>query len=152
VDAYINPNPVPTRVNQLWTDLADAGMVWAVATRLEPGDTITLTIEDDDPYYRPDYSLFSGALDPGTWIYVQVDSASTETDYGGVLEDHEIQHQPYNNISSVRLTASVVHTKSADTDGIDSPQAKARPPAALPPLPTRSKQGTRDKSPNAHLD
>jgi hypothetical protein len=152
VDAYINPDPVPTRVNQLWTDLADEGLVWAVATRLEPGDTITLTNEDNDPYYRPDYSLFSGALDPGTWIYVQVDSASTETDYGGVLEDHEIRHQTYNNISSVRLTASVMRAENVDTNKTGSPQARAEPSSIVPSLPSRPKRSTKNRGrPNAQL-
>jgi hypothetical protein len=35
----------------------------------------------------------------GTPVYAQVDSARTGSDYGNVLEDHEISGGMYNNIT-----------------------------------------------------
>ena len=37
----------------------------------------------------------------------QVDSANTNTTYGGVRERHELRGEPYNNISLIRLTQSI---------------------------------------------
>jgi len=100
VDLYVDPDPVPTAVNQTWDILCDQGIVWGVtapALPLEPGGTLTLTIGDD--YHWENYSYFPGALPPGTPIYVQVDSADVQTTYGAVLEKHEIMGEPYNNIA-----------------------------------------------------
>jgi len=86
--------PVPTGVNQIWPDLADEGLVWGVtaaALPLAPGDVLTLTVGDG--YYVPEYS--------------QADSASTDTTYGAVLENHEITGGAYNNISSTVSTAGL---------------------------------------------
>ena len=50
VDVYINPDPAPTAVNQIWEDLADEGLVWGVtagALPLAPGEAITLTVGGD---------------------------------------------------------------------------------------------------------
>jgi len=100
VDLYVDPDPIPTAVNQTWDYLCDQGIVWGVtapALPLEPGGTLTLTIGDD--YHSENYSYFPGALPPGTPIYVQVDSADVQTTHGAVLEIHEIMGDPYNNIA-----------------------------------------------------
>ncbi len=103
VDLYVNPNPPPTGVNQIWRDGRSAhGIVWGItqsALPLAVGGTITLTGSTSDPYYRPDLSDMAWPLTPGTVIYVQVDSANTLTNYGAVLENHEIAGNPYNNIA-----------------------------------------------------
>ena len=39
VDLYVNPRTAPTRVNQIWPDLADQGLVWGVTTDVMPGGT-----------------------------------------------------------------------------------------------------------------
>jgi uncharacterized repeat protein (TIGR01451 family) len=99
VDLYVDPDPVPTGVNQTWDSLCSEGIAWGVeppALPLEPGGTITLTLGGD--YYWEDYSNFGGSLPVGTPIYVQVDSADVGTAYGAVLEGHEIVGGPYNNI------------------------------------------------------
>jgi hypothetical protein len=99
VDVYIDPDPPPTVVNQTWDQLGDQGLVWGVtslALPLDPGETLTLTVGDG--FYRPDFSLVSWPLPAGTPVWVQVDSVSLATTYGGVLESHEIQGEPYNNI------------------------------------------------------
>ena len=99
VEAYIDPAPAPTAVNQLWWDLGTKGMVWGVvssALPLEPGDTMTLAV--GDAYYQSDYSSFSTPLAAGTPVYVQVDTYNADTDYGAVLEGHEISGSAYNNI------------------------------------------------------
>lgn len=100
VDVYINPSPIPTQVNQTWLDLADYGMVWLVRdsalAALVPGASITLSYMD--PYYDKDYSSFPGSLSPNTPIYAQVDSYNPDTNYGLVLELHEIADKKYNNI------------------------------------------------------
>jgi hypothetical protein len=97
VDLYVNPDPVPTGVNQIWSDgRSKYGLVWGVTTDLPAGGTLTLTI--DDPFYWKSLSHWSDTLSYNKPIYVQVDSANTETDYGAVLEVHEIVGEPYNNI------------------------------------------------------
>jgi hypothetical protein len=104
VDLYIDPDPVPTGVNQTWEKLCDEGIVWGVLglagdLPLAPGDAITLTLNDD--YYCVPGALcnFSGSFREGSQIYVQVDSADERTDYGAVLETHEMAGEAYNNIS-----------------------------------------------------
>jgi len=103
VDAYVAPDPVPTVVNQLWPDLADEGVAWGVTERLQPGETITLTV--GGAYYDEEHSAVSWPLAAGTEIYAQVDSWNPDTDYGTVLEDHEIRGQPYwNNIGHTTVS------------------------------------------------
>jgi hypothetical protein len=60
------------------------------------GESITLTL--NDAYYRPELSNLPASISAGTPIYVQVDSANTTTNYGNVLETHEITNGTYNNI------------------------------------------------------
>ena len=99
VDLYVNPNPVPTGVNQIWNDgRCTQGIVWGVtssALPLKPGGTITLTY--GDAYYQPTLSNW-GTIPVGTPIYAQADSANKNTTYGAVLETHEILGETYNNI------------------------------------------------------
>ncbi len=108
VDLYVNPNPAPTGVNQLWSDgRSTHGIVWGITTPalpLEPGETINLTL--GDAYNWPSLSNFSGTLPAGTVLYGQVDSANTNTNYGGVLEKHEIEGTAYNNISAFVLPSA----------------------------------------------
>ncbi len=101
VDLYVDPQPVPTAVNQVWNDgRSSQGVVWGVTSSafpsLMPGGKLTLTLSS--PYYRSDISQLTG-IPIGTPVYAQVDSANTSTTFGGVLETHEIGGQPYNNIS-----------------------------------------------------
>lgn len=100
VDVYIDPGLPPAAVNQSWDQLCSQGLVWGVTERalpaLGPGGALTLTIGDD--YFVEAYSLFDGALAPGTQVYAQVDSYNADTSYGAVLESHEITGGDYNNI------------------------------------------------------
>jgi hypothetical protein len=99
VDLYIDPSAPPTQPNQIWNFLAEEGLVWGVdgdVLPMEPGEVITLTL--GDALYWPDLSKFSGSLPADTPVYVQVDSANTESTYGGVLESHEAAGGPYNNV------------------------------------------------------
>jgi hypothetical protein len=107
VDVYVNPNPVPTGVNQTWDQLADEGPprgVTADALPLAPGDVLTLTV--GDAYYVAEYSQVVWPLQAGRPVYAQVDSANTETTYGGVRESHEIVGRVYNNISGPVYSAA----------------------------------------------
>ena len=100
VDMYIDPSMPPTKPNEIWNFLANEGLVWGVdgdVLPMEPGEVITLTL--GDALYWPDLSKFSGSLPPGTPVYVQVDSANTNTTYGGVLESHEASGGAYNNVA-----------------------------------------------------
>jgi uncharacterized repeat protein (TIGR01451 family) len=110
VDLYVNPNPPPTGVNQIWKDGRSAhGIVWGVTTDTLPlavGGTITLTV--GGAYYRSDLSDMSWPLPVGTVIYVQVDSANTLTSYGAVLENHEIVGGTYNNITHTLSVAAAM--------------------------------------------
>ncbi len=111
VDVYINPNPVPSAVNQTWDQLASQGLVWGVGgdalSALEAGGVFTLTVlrqgQDTvgDPYYRADFSRISWPLPAGVQVYAQVDSADADTTYGAVLESHESIGGVYNNIKAV---------------------------------------------------
>ena len=99
VDLYVNPNPAPTGVNQVWEDLASQGLVWGVeggALPLMPDDSLTLRV--GDAYFWESYSRVRWPLAQGTVLYAQVDSTDADTTYGGVLENHEIQGGFYNNI------------------------------------------------------
>jgi hypothetical protein len=116
VDVYVNPSPVPTHVNQTWQMLSSQGLVWGVrspALPLAPNATLTLTM--GDAYYFPLLSKFIGNLALGTPVYAQVDSANTNTTYGGVLENHEITGGAYNNISSTAVVAGSAVPKSPRT-------------------------------------
>ncbi|MFN2111228.1 MAG: DUF11 domain-containing protein, partial [Anaerolineae bacterium] len=102
VDLYINPSPAPTHVNQTWDTIAPYGAAWAVdreALPILPGESRTLYLYDR--YYSYNYSRLPVALRAGDNIYVQVDSYNGATNYGVVLEDHEMSGGEYNNI--VRL-------------------------------------------------
>jgi uncharacterized repeat protein (TIGR01451 family) len=104
VDVYVDPSPVPTAVNQLWTDLAGEGLVWGVTAGLAPGEVLTLIV--GDAYYADEYSQVSWPLAVGTPIYAQADSWNGATTYGAVREIHEITGEPYNNIASTTVSAS----------------------------------------------
>jgi len=109
VDAYIDPDPRPIAVNQIWNDLADQGLVWGVVADalsvLQPGGVLTLTVRRQgggtvgDPYFWAEFSEITWPLADGTPVYAQVDSANATTTYGGVLEDHEITGGAYNNVT-----------------------------------------------------
>jgi hypothetical protein len=122
VDVYIDPDPAPTAVNQIWEDLADQGLVWGITSAvlpLEPGDVITLAVGDD--YYVADYSHVTWPLPEGTPVYAQVDSANLDTTYGGVLENHEIVGGAYNNVSSTVSTAGIVGVAVPPAEGASRP-------------------------------
>ncbi|MCP5098330.1 MAG: DUF11 domain-containing protein, partial [Chloroflexi bacterium] len=106
VDLYINPSPVPTAVNQVWEALSAQGIAWGVEdlSDLVPGGSLTLTL--NHTAYVSSRSNFSGSFTPGMNIYVQVDSANASTNYGGVLENHEIIGATYNYINSVTVALS----------------------------------------------
>jgi hypothetical protein len=109
VDFYINPNPPPTQVNEVWNDgRAAAGMVWGVdgpiLSTLTPGGVITLTVGDAYYVADPDHSNFPG-LTAGDTVYVQVDSVNLATNYGNVLESHELLNDSYNNIFTTATIA-----------------------------------------------
>ncbi len=99
VDLYVNPDTPPAAVNDTIETLQSDGMVWAIeasATPIGPDATVTLTLASS--------SFNMGTLDAipaGATVYVHVDSANLSTNYGGVLEGHEINNQPYNNISKL---------------------------------------------------
>jgi len=104
VDFYINPDPVPTHENEVWSDVADEGIVWGVNVSIAAGESLTLRYSTapgaPNLYYSAVNSNFSGLLAVGTPVYAQVDSAHLNTTYGGVLEIHEILGTTYNNVSA----------------------------------------------------
>ena len=118
VEGYIDPTTPPTAVNQIWSDLADQGVVWGVtedALPLAPGSSITLTV--GDAYYAPEYSQVTWPLAAGTTLYAQADSVNMETTYGAVLENHEILGEAYNNITGpVRVTKAADSIQQPDVD------------------------------------
>lgn len=73
---------------QTWKFVADEGLVWGISAIMQPGESRTLTFGDAN--YAPNESNFSGIIGLNVPIYAQVDSAHTGTNFGGVLETHEI--------------------------------------------------------------
>ncbi len=98
VDLYINPTTPPTSVNDTIETLQSDGMVWGInasTAAIPPNGSMTLTLDSE--------SLSSQTVDTipaGATVYVQADSANLSTNYGGVLEGHEIYNNAYNNILS----------------------------------------------------
>jgi len=85
VMGYVDPDPIPDAVNQIWYyGYSDYGVSWAV----------------DDPQLPAPYTQLPAVLASGTPVYVQVDAYHPDTDYGAVLELGEILGQSYNNIAS----------------------------------------------------
>ncbi|MBN1814246.1 MAG: proprotein convertase P-domain-containing protein, partial [Anaerolineae bacterium] len=128
VDVYIDPDPVPMGVNQIWNDLASQGLVWGVtegALPLEPGDILVLTVGDG--YYWPEYSKVSWPVPTSKPVYAQVDSANAGTTYGAVLETHELGGGTYNNIAG-----PVYLTQEPDAAGAQ-PSAEPLMPADRQP-------------------
>jgi hypothetical protein len=125
VELYLNPTSAPTAVNQIWPNLGSQGAVWGVtanALPLAPGARLTLTL--GGAYYRADMSQLPATIGSGSTIYVQADSANSNTTYGAVLEQHEARGEAYNNITRV-ITTAPVGTSSApagaplsDDDGL----------------------------------
>ncbi len=113
-------------VNQIWWDQnrSQQGIAWAVTdpiVPIQPGQVITLT--SNDPYVSPERTYFTGNLPVGTPIYAQVDSYNFYTNYGAVLERHEILGLPYNNILGPVLSqagASIVKPATARPLSSDS--------------------------------
>ena len=131
VDAYINPDRSPANVNEVWELISGQGMVWGVtapALPLGPGERLTLT--SGDRYYWPGKSHVVTPLPAGALIYAQADSAHAGTSYGGVLESHERQNGPYNNISGPVVVAS-----SVTLAGVGGPDAEGSADNPLPPRP-----------------
>ncbi len=130
VDLYIDPASPPTAANQVWSDLADEGLVWGISTPMQPGDVVVLTVGDAN--YWDLISQVSWPLVPDTWVYVQVDSWNVDAPYGAVLESHEIVHGPYeNNIGYTRVRRDAEGDPARLTTGI------ARLPALAGELPPR---------------
>jgi len=134
VDVYINPDQIPSEVNQRWETLSEEGLRWGVtapALPLEPGAEIVLTIGDE--YYWTDSSFFGGSLPAGTVVYAQVDSLNAYTAYGAVLESHELSwlyRGVYNNIKGTIATAGSAAIRRP------VPAGRAVPAMGdLPPLP-----------------
>jgi len=116
VDAYVDPHTLPTAVNQTWEVMGSQGLAWGVTVDVAPGEVLTLTVGGD--YYVAAYSDVAWPLAAGTPVYAQVDSANAETDYGAVLEDHEIRGAPYDNVAG-----PVVSTAG---DGVGEPDMELR--------------------------
>ena len=136
VDIYIDPDPVPTGVNQVWYDgRSEEGVVWGVTaseTPLAPGAGLCLTL--DSPYYSDYFSDFSGGLDVDSDVWVQVDAVNLNSDYGGVLESHEVTGGAYNNLARATFDPEGITTSLCEGDVVGQ-----RQPAAgdLPRRPSR---------------
>lgn len=102
VDVYLgllNAAQPPTGVNDIWQNVSPQGVVWGIdasITPIAPSETVTLTLNDS--YQLDAYTDFTLPWLSGTAVYVQVDSAHVDVDYGAVLESHEITNTTYNNI------------------------------------------------------
>ena len=97
VDAFIGPDMPPTAVNQSVQELGGTNIAWGIAIPLAPGASITLRLGDANQ--APQYTTHSGPIPAGVPVYVHVDAFSEGSDYGAVLEQHELDGTPYNNIS-----------------------------------------------------
>jgi hypothetical protein len=123
VDAYVDPQTVPTAVNQTWEMVGSQGLVWGVTADLAPGETLTLTVGGD--HYIADYSQVTWPLAADTPVYAQVDSANAETSYGAVLEAHEITSAAYNNIAGPALPTAGGETRTPGIEPSNQPFQRA---------------------------
>ncbi|MBI5879548.1 MAG: DUF11 domain-containing protein [Chloroflexi bacterium] len=131
VDFYVNPNPVPVKVN----DRADDGrssqyIVWGVtesALPIQPGGTLTLTY-GDRYMFGPLTKFTPGTMAVGALVYAQADSASENSWFGGVLENHEMVGGLYNNIYG---PVAVVPGNAPVTP--QAPASSSVPSGTLPP-------------------
>jgi Ca2+-binding RTX toxin-like protein len=132
VQAYVDPDPIPDGVNQIWYyGYSDYGVSWGVSEiqilSLAPGGALTLTLGDAEP---SPYTQFPDSLPVDTPVYVQVDAYHPDTDHGAVLELDEILGLDYNNIAS---------TVSIGGSGENSPpvgdERQPTVPQNLPSLP-----------------
>ncbi|MEZ4592421.1 MAG: Ig-like domain-containing protein [Chloroflexota bacterium] len=99
VDFYVNPQMVPTAVNQTWNLVGSQGAAWGIladALPLYPGESLTLTLSS--PYYDAANSHILWPLAANAQLYAQVDSTNPGSSYGAVREGHEINGEPYNNV------------------------------------------------------
>lgn len=147
VDLYVDPEPMPTGVNDVWYDLGDQGIAWGITAHpvltdvlLPVGGTMTLVYCSGAaiPGLAPvdDYTKFDGALAPGTPIAVQVDSANLDDpEYGGVREGHEISGLAYNNIG---FTLSLAGSGCGGTASASS-SGDGQPGTQSGQLPSRSR-------------
>ena len=106
VDLYLNPTPPPTAVNDVWDLLGPYGVAWGVTQNLAPGESLTLML--NDAFYDPVESNLPAIIPAGTVVYAQVDAAHVNTNYGAVLENHEVDGGVYNNISGPETTTSPI--------------------------------------------
>jgi hypothetical protein len=142
VDLYVDPERMPTGVNDVWYDLADQGIAWGFTADkpIHAGETITLVLCSGSAvsglHPVAEYTRFDGALAPGTLIAVQVDSANLDDpEYGGVPEDHEILGLAYNNID---VTLSLAGSGcGGDASALSSGDGQPSPQSGR--LPTRSR-------------
>ncbi|MBN1873941.1 MAG: DUF11 domain-containing protein [Anaerolineae bacterium] len=108
VDLYLNPDPPPTAVNQVWQDVSEHGATWGITSNalpIAPGTALRLRTGEGQTFFRTDLSDLPSSIPGGTKIYAHVDSANVNTTYGAVLETHERQGQPYNNITYIIVTS-----------------------------------------------
>ena len=95
------------------------------AVPIAPGGELRLTL--NDRYFAPQHSQI-GTLPVGAELYVQVDSSNTATTYGAVLEGHEANGGPYNNVSRATVGGGAPAAAPAE-----APAPPALDTAALPP-------------------
>lgn len=94
--------------------------------RTSPGEALTLTVGGD--YYAEEYSDVSWPLAVGTPVCAQVDSVDVGTDYGAVLEDHEITGGPYDNVAGPFASVAAVDGARAPVGGSGWPTWQADRP------------------------
>jgi hypothetical protein len=123
VDLAIAPRRAPEAVNDTWQMIGERGMSWGVITPIAPGERLTLT--PGDRFYAPTESDWGEAIAAGTQLYAHVDSANTQTTYGGVLEVHERRGASYNNLLSATAASAIAPPAG--------PVLQAEPNAELPP-------------------
>ena len=73
--------------------------------------------------------VFDGGM--GTTLYAQADSFNPATDYGTVLEAHEMSGGTYNNIGGPYSSTAVLSSQTLP----DSPRQEPTPLGDLPPRP-----------------
>lgn len=133
-DVYINPDPAPAGPNDIWADgRSRYGAVWHIDVPLRPGESLTLRV--GDPNYRPTLSRVPAWLAEGALVYAQVDSANTETPFGGVHEIHEVigAALPYDNVARIEVEEDTVFA----VDDAGTQAAAPNPDDELPARPTR---------------
>jgi endonuclease/exonuclease/phosphatase family metal-dependent hydrolase len=124
-DLIIQATHAPAVPNDTWEVLGGRGMAWGVTQPLGVGERLTLSV--GDTFYRADQSAWGGSILAGATLSAHIDSANTSTRYGAVLEIHERDGEPYNNVQEATAASPIAPPAVTMNTLLASDDMPARP-------------------------